>query len=779
MSSSPSSLPTAFPLPPDQTFLDVISSASQQGNSAPLIIFHGLKGGLLSCVCLSRALSSRSVSNGAVLSSAASIQLQDGGEENGEASTDDNHWNRSDEHLPRVSSSDALESPSLPRNVLQCLPSDHLPENREYVLLPSPKALFAISSLVNQGYFCPFLSFAVVAGKKGFHYRSAAFPREAFTMLVLLFADCFVQIPEDLEAILDSEGSSDLPFVSLLRLESSSRSPTPGEGSSAEPNGLTDTPVCSDPGVSINSETENSIQIPFFCDEGAALMAREEVALRYLISVNSLLYQIQLQELEMRAMAESDQQKGDASIPLSRKLQGSADRTAGLTPKPDGSSASQDEKQDALSVEISNFSLLAAELERVKILVILCLCASSLWIRKLEMKERKEEEINRLETSPSSRNNSNGTHFNLPLNSGEARHAHSHDSTHSQEDAVSFSFPPFFFRKVSEGQFFPAYESQPRPLSKKMHDTWYDEMLKKIRLAYHDAHSKIEKWSNGRTDNAFPPTIESYLERVGFRAGLEARKLSVFPQMLLYPPTDGRPSVALASIKPPIPAQPHMPLFPGEISFLLSSSVLEMDSCEDTLSLFLHRCTTRRLGPSELRNEFLFLEELTRTPFPPKSYMILSAFVDNTDNVFKLLEKNPEVLSQMVLSFAMVEDDENDENKMSCTSLDVTDIEELMEKEYRLAMKIVRTVLFDRSFSVNVGKFLRELLMHSFLEETLIIDWLTHCCTAAERCPSLLPRKSTLSRSFFAIVNFAVTRLECKLEPTLSQRFNKLRVDAA
>lgn len=777
LSSSPSVI--ISPSSPEKALLDIISCASQEGSSPAHIISHALNGGLLNCIYLRRSSPASSTNDGkAATPPPAALVRGKEGEGSDDPTSDQVNHNGSFHHLQVDSSLSSLPSPSLSRCPFYNFLSEHCHEEGECVFLPTSKAISMISSLVNQGYFSPSLPLVVKAGKKGFHYRSAAFLKEAFVMLVLLFADCFIHLPDQLQSLLESEVSQELPCCSSFQFQLSNRSPSSEDRLPVDQDCSSETNGASDPEVSISSDMGVKNKIKFLCDERAAMMTRDEVALAYLISINNMLYHIQIQEFEIQARARSDSQKGGTAGRSSAKYHRSSQCSPDPVSIPAGSATPLHSPPDEISVEESNLSFLASELERLKVIVILCLCASSLWVKELETDKKKH--VNHFGNRISHENCADFDNGYPHHKCMQGLPAQDRGLSNSNSCYFSSLFPPSFFEQVSEGQFFRAYESQERPPTRKRQDKWFDEMVQKIRLAYHDAHSVEDESPGFRARSAFPSTIESYLERIHSRAKLEGRKLSIIPEMLLYPSFGERPSVVLTHIKPPIPSQPHMPLLPGEMSFLLSTSVLEIDSCEHPLSLFLHNCTTRRLRINELRDQIAFVDEITRTSLPPRSFMILSAFSDNTDNVFNFVEKNPEVLSHMVLSFASIEDYDEIEYRMSATSPSSdTYLEDIDTKEHHLAMKIVHTVLFDRPFSVSVGKFLRKLITHEFLEEELIIAWLDHCCTAAEVSPSFFPRKSTLSRSFFAVVNFALTRLECKLEPTLSQRFNKIRVDAA
>lgn len=765
-------------LPLGRAVLDVISRASQIESHPTKIIRLALAGGLLDYVRRSGACASKDSRPGNVSPSPHAALPGAGFEEEGnECGANPYSGDISFAHPRGAYNVNDFPLHSLPRSTSKHVSSDKHFRDFELILLPSPGVLSAVAALVRQEYFFPSLSLLNSAGKKGLHYQSATFPREAFTMLVLLFPDCFVDLHDYLESSNGLEGSSGSSSSSSSLLQHISRSPSPVAEMARELDGSDVKSASLEPELLATSDSSPETPGHFLCDERGALMAREEVALAFLTSINNILYHIRMQEIEKRVTTARFSQKEEAARPFHPMRQGSADCDGGFTLRSDMFDKSSVDEPDSHFIELSNLSLLTVELERLKVVVALCLCSSSVWMRESEKnKEEKDEE-------PLCRHYGNvrSEYGSSPTSDHGELHANKQRSgSTSFGDSSPFS-PYSLFHRVSEGIFFQSYELQQRPSNRKQHDVWYDEMIQKIHAAYLEAHSAVSE-GNGTASNggAFPLTIQKYLECIYSRASMEARKLSLSPELLLYPPFDGRPSVVLTKVQPPIPAQPHMPLLPGEMSFLFSSSVLEIDTCEHPLSLFLHHCSTRRLGPSDLRAQLLFLDELTCTPLTSKSFMILCAFLDNLDNVFKTLEKNPEVLSQMVLNFGTVEYEDSAQDVFAASPVATQSALEAAEnKEYHLAMGIVRTVLFARPFSVNVGKFLRELLLREFLDEMMIVDWMSHCCSAAESNSSLLPRKSTLSRSFFALVDFAIARLEFRLEPSLSQRLNTLRVNAA
>lgn len=775
-SSSPSLPPVSLTF--GRAVLDVISRSSQFESHPTKIVRLALTGGLLDCIHLSGARASKGSRPGYLLPSPLAALPGTGSKEEGNDCGAYSYSSDFSRTLPcGLSNADGFPLQSFPRSPSKNVSSDNHFRDFELILLPSPSVLSAVAALVNQEYFFPSLSLLNSAGKNGLHYRSATFPREAFTMLVLLFPDCFVDLHDHVESTSGLEGSSGSISSSSSLLQHSSRSPSPVVETTRELYRSDMKHAPSEPELLTASNLSPASPGNFLCDQRGALMAREEVALAFLTSINSILYHIRMQEIEKRVTTANFSQKEEAARPFHPMHQGSADYGGGSTFHSDNLDKSSVVESHSHFIELSNLSSFTVELERLKVVVVLCLCSSSVWMRKSEKNLEEKSEV------PYSAHNGNARreHDISTVSDDGTLYAKAHRSNSSLFAAAS-PFSSFsLFDRVSEGIFFQSYELQQRPSNRKEHDVWYDKMIQKIHTAYQDAHSALSE-GRGTASNgdAFPLTIQKYLECIYSRASLESQKLSRSPELLLYPPFDGRPSVVLTKVQPPIPAQPHMPLLPGEMCFLFLSSVLEIDTCEDPLSLFLHHCSNRRLGPSDLRAQLLFLDELTRTPLTSKPFMILFAFLDNSDNVFKILEKNPEILSQMVLNFGTAEYDVSAQDDFAASHLPTQSALKVAEKkEYYLAMEIVRTVLFARPFSVNVGKFLRELLLREFLDGMMIVDWMRHCCSAAESNPSLLPRKSTLSRSFFALVDFAITRLEFRLEPTLSTRLSTLRVNAA
>lgn len=537
-----------------------------------------------------------------------------------------------------------------------------------YALLPSSASISVLSLMVVQGYFCPSLPFMVESGRQAYNYRSEVFPRDSFTVVILLFPDCFVEPKE----FVDSDFWEDIASGTVepsLRRGSTSPSADQGTPSRSVGAGISTSPsnLFSSTSIAINKVTSS------VSDLKSVLRAREEIAVNYLASINHALYQIKMYETE-RLSAQTSQRQTDSKT---------KDSTTNTAPQN--------------TAESYTLRTLSNELERTKVALLMCLCAASIKV-----------------------------------------------DTHGTSAAS-------LFLKLSKGVFHESFESQQRPQDVSKHDAWYDECQRDITETYKQFHYD---------DNA-PSTLDGFLEQIRTRSKRSAREVMAAGTVMLHRPHDGHFGVFLTPTglfnrSPPV--LPHLPIQQGEVQFIISPQPISFDSSANPLSGLLHKCTTRRLGPSETQSDPL-LQKNGLKSLSSQEKMVLSAFALNTDNVLKFMEKNPEILSQMILNFA--ETYESSVGNKNCSTV---------SSELKFAASVVHLALYSTTFTVSVGKFLRELVRQGYFQRETIIKWVEHCCSTYEASPD------QFSRSFFALVDFMIARLECELAPETLQCLSKMRL---
>eukprot|EP00796_Vickermania_ingenoplastis_P005023 gene5023-3618_t len=514
--------------------------------------------------------------------------------------------------------------------------------------MPSSSFISAVATAVAQGFFCPSLPFTAEGGASSFNFRSEAFPRDAFTVIVLLFSDCFT---DSQHIICNHQVEESQPDETSQRSSSPLiKSDTPHRHDSNETR-----PTASySPGSVLACSTIQRLHISE-SDWKALQEVREEVAVSFLSSLHRSMYQIQMHHIEKRSA------EATAAGNANKKNETPTERR----PHSDPGNAVLD--------------TLTSELERLKALLLLCICCASVG-------SEVTAAGNQLEKAPFTTDG--------------------------------------LFMTISKGQFHTAFDHQKRCERQVEQDAWFDALVKDITKAYEAAH---------RGDKGPPPTLDALLQRIWSRSREAAQKLCASPQLVLHRPHDGHPgsSIELNRVCP-MPALPHMPIQTGETIFMLSQSALALDCAATPLSTFLQRCAARKLSPADARAECAFLQERSWKDLSIKEHAIFHGFVSNPDNASKILDKNPEILAQIVLWTIATRDDTT--------------------KKFDFADSVIHQILFEVPFSVSVGKFARELVQQGYLHEDIVLQWLEHCCQVSETSPS------QFSRSFFALVDFTVTR---------------------
>lgn len=503
-------------------------------------------------------------------------------------------------------------------------------------LVPSSQLFSVISLLISEGYFCPSTPFCVENGKHTYNFRSEAFPRDSFTIVVLLFPECFANCSSVLEKLALGEETSNFS----------------GDTAQSQASRTSSVPRAS-PG------SQHSLS----CDLNELAAIRQEVAVNYLMSLNETLHQIKVLETEIQGNRNAEESDG-------LKVNDKSDQS---NPAP----------------EMCMLESLNNELERIKLVLLLCLCITS------------SSEIN---------------------------------------PSLSFSL----FQQISHGEFFGPFESQHRPADRNCQKEWYEAYTIKIRETYKKLHE---------TD-AMPDTFDHHLAEIVSRVQKSVKTLSIDPHLVLHRPHDGHPGVGLTYYRP-TPVMPHMPIQPGEISFTFPSCGLEINCCETALYDFLNRCMKRHFTPNELRTEMDFVRGIAEATSTSAVSMTLCFFARTAENLRKILEKNPEILSFMVLSWK------------ECGNKEKTPW-----SDFNFSYEVVDVILFGTPFSVSVGKFLRYLVQEDFIDQELILRWLERCCATAESSPS------QFTSGFFALVDFIITRFSLELPQSIAQSLNELRVKA-
>ncbi|KAG5489996.1 hypothetical protein JKF63_00115 [Porcisia hertigi] len=308
---------------------------------------------------------------------------------------------------------------------------------------------------------------------------------------------------------------------------------------------------------------------------------------------------------------------------------------------------------------------------------------------------------------------------------------------------------------------------------------WYDRFLEKLLVG---------------TDRA-GVRIDAYLQRAKSDAVRTGCSVSCFPTLLLHRPSDGQPAVEMSIASAPrVSASvrlPSLPVQPGELQVFLCTSALEdktgllharghellLDSTSSPTADFFHACASSACAEAQLQPSgdalpWLFRRRLTDLSSTEQG--IVAAVLRDPAMLSAVLEKNPAMLARLTLwcrnRWPPPLNPSSLLPKASTQSNNIVVRNENTEEGQSLDAKVEQYVLFHHPFSATVGRYVRELVTLKGLSQELLEAWMQHVCASATADGSA---SSPHRAMFAALVKFAVLHNRWQLDPKVEALHNE------
>ncbi|GET93190.1 hypothetical protein, conserved [Leishmania tarentolae] len=306
---------------------------------------------------------------------------------------------------------------------------------------------------------------------------------------------------------------------------------------------------------------------------------------------------------------------------------------------------------------------------------------------------------------------------------------------------------------------------------------WYDRLLDRLLIV---------------SDSAGLP-LDAYLKSAKSTAVSCGRSVSAFPALLLHRPSDGQPAVEMSLSSVPrwsgSVRLPSLPIQQGEPHVLLCPSVLNdktgvlqargnellLDATASPTADFFHACvssacTEAQLQPSGDAVPWLFRHRLTDLSSTEQG-IITAALCDPT-TLSAVLEKNAAMLARITLWCRNRWPPSSDASTMlkgaASESNSIVEENGGSKGVHSIGDQVEQHILFHRPFSASVGRYVRELVTLKGLSKDVLEAWMRHVCTGADSTGGAAVDSSISSphRAMFeALVKFAVLHNRWQLNP--------------
>ncbi|AYU83475.1 hypothetical protein LdCL_360018100 [Leishmania donovani] len=306
---------------------------------------------------------------------------------------------------------------------------------------------------------------------------------------------------------------------------------------------------------------------------------------------------------------------------------------------------------------------------------------------------------------------------------------------------------------------------------------WYDRLLDRLLAT---------------TDGA-GVRVDAYLKSAKSTAVSCGRSVSAFPALLLHRPSDGQPAVemSLASVARLSGSVrlPSLPIQQGELHLLLCPGVPEgktgllqarghellLDATASPTADFFQACVSSAFTEAQLQPSGDAVPRLFRQRFTDLSSTeqgIVTAALCDPATLSVVLEKNAAMLARLTLWCRNRWPPSLDASTMlaSTTSQsdDVVKENEGPKAAHSIGDQVEQHILFQRPFSAAVGRYVRELVTLRGLSKDVLEAWMRHVCTGADAATGAAVDGSIPSphrAMFSALVKFAVLHNRWRLNP--------------
>lgn len=321
----------------------------------------------------------------------------------------------------------------------------------------------------------------------------------------------------------------------------------------------------------------------------------------------------------------------------------------------------------------------------------------------------------------------------------------------------------------------------------------------------------VERWSWGKEKDALGQWYDRLLDRllvatdaagVGLDAYLKSakstavscgRSVSAFPALLLHQPSDGQPAVEmnLASVARLSGSVrlPSLPIQQGELHLLLCPGMQEdktgvpqarghellLDATASPTADFFQACASSACTEAQLQASgdavpWLFRQRFTELSTTEQG--IVTAALCDPATLSAVLEKNAAMLARLTLwcrnRWPPTLDASTVLASTARQSHDEVNENESPQAVHSIGDQVEQHILFQRPFSASVGRYVRELVTLRGLSKDVLEAWMRHVCTGADAAAGAAVDGSIASphrAMFSALVKFAVLHNRWQLHP--------------
>ncbi|KPI86745.1 hypothetical protein ABL78_4162 [Leptomonas seymouri] len=633
-------------------------------------------------------------------------------------------------------------------------------EYSHVLLLPSSKCIGTLATLLADGFFniAPLSSTAEKVRGAPYQHRSECEARDYFTLIELLYPDCFVAeaLPLALLAMrraevttpqasqstrlatrdwksppvqdprvgddLDGEGAAGLArsppplpcTQNSIPTESSSReiSVVSGLQSSAKSTAtelVLDSFHLAGSSAAIPTSVPAGTMVPEvdpvvldIASISGLLECRRSLATVLLSSLNESLHDVQYRELE----------------------RSKSTGTVGATPT---------QSSEAAALCLSSEFLLTA-----KILLLSCMAASEVWRRQAVSAYEKAE-------------SSIGT-------SGVSQLPSPYDvlkKLFEQEEAIVENFTTVPVEDWVWGR------------DREVLAQWYDRVLGRLLLSAEAAGVHLD----------------SFLQSSKSSASKQGEAVSRAPTLLLHRPSDGRPAMELnlsfvdtLNFALPLPV---MPLQAGEVQLLLHPCVVRktktglmvssrghellFDSAASPTADFLQSCVTSACTSAMLQDSGAGLPVHFKRRFHELStseQRMIKAFLEDPQLFGLFLEKNAPMLARLTIWCEgkwppLRGSPHNCNGDEGGGELPVVGVAATSNEGGKVAAQIKESVMLRRPFNAAVGRYVREMVVLNGFDQATVERWIDHICNDIAQDGAFSTHRATLAAlvKFMALQN--------------------------
>ncbi|CCW59996.1 unnamed protein product [Phytomonas sp. EM1] len=618
------------------------------------------------------------------------------------------------------------------------------------VFLPSSKCIATMAPLIAEGFYSPSLSYTLDNPFSTLYQPlSESYGRDLFTLVILLFPDCFMDGPPMDSHSRTNSLSASAPITpqavalhSALNISPSvHRESTPSTGT-RDANVTKISPLSTYrepttvifPSLSVTHANTQALGSGGTLPHAEADVMqlhhyRLQVAAQYLSVINDTLHDVQVRQL--------------------KKGKGAALTSSKTTP-----------------AEVVNLRVIQTFMEKLKMMLLCCMSASEVVYQGVlgapESSHKGGSPIQGLENDGME----DPTRYGVPVPLSPMQQLEQLTTQCSLFKHLRWADP---------------VESWNWSESGKEAEEWYDRVLEHVNDVF-VKHRQCE--------------LETFLFTLKEEALREqGRAITHAPEILMHRATDGHRGVTLELCPSQVPYKPRLPSLPiqnGETHVLLPTSRLCMhsisgdsyvellfDAATSPFITVLNRWKQKRFTDAQLREETNLFFSTPWNRISEQQRCMIQNYVLSNGFIDKIVEKNPVLLARIVLWSKENVGNESDNGQMSLNVDNEGHNATLKDKNsdeplVNLSTKIINEVLSGSTFSVSTAHFIRELVARRALDKSIFMAWAQRQCAGFHRNSTSFPPEKT----FLALMDFVLVQASWELEPALAAVMQDLRTAA-